>query len=370
MLLLMGMFYHTHKYSLMSLGNTTKFSMEARWAASSSIPFVLDEYKPRTMDKKFVDVFRNLLRNGYQASYTSKGGIDRSANGGLMVQQEHLTAPMVYLAEAPETETAIQERSVLVPMGKVASKSAETAAFAYVSNSNRKEKYLAAFGKYLVMRAMRVDVASMRTELAEIQEQLKDAYYAMLGDVNMERPIYNGACVVMGLRLGNQALRAVLGEGHPLESKFQELEDTIMSLETRARTVITEDGTELTPVTLHRPKSELAKVLDVFALMSTFGEGRTERLIPNEDYSLEDKFVDIRVRHAFDKYQRYCRAGGNLPLFDNEDTFMQALLRHGSMMGRNPPDSILIKVVGVKDLVVRLYRPILERDNVSSFRPE
>jgi len=373
-LLFSRLHYHKADAPLLALGSgTTKFAMESRWTASSSIPLVFDEYKPRTMRQSLLNDFKALARSAYQANQTTKGGIGRGRDGNgdsMIVQKEMLTAPMVYIAEAHETETAMEERSVAVPMAKVyrgggklvsEGKSSQEMAFDYVSDYERACQYLGALGKFLALTAQRTATADVRSEIQEMVRIIKEENPNLAGDDS--RRILGMAIVRWGVRQFWYALNHNLKveECPEFYERLQQCENACTLNDYAGGEV--DDGLSLSP------RSELTKVLDTIAFLSVLGEDRPERVVEGTDYFVADEdFVDLHLRLSFDKYQRYCRASDNEAYFEGYAAFAQAVRSYGGLAGKAPPTSLLVINHSTHDPILRFKRKVMNKDGITQFR--
>ena len=374
-LLISRMFYHRAEAPLVALGSgVTKFSMESKWTASSSIPLIFDEYKPRAMRQTSVNDFKALARSAYQASEISKGSVNRMGNtaaSALLVQKEALTAPMVYIAEAKETETALEERSVPVLMSKLYKggkltggvRSTQEVAYAYVSDFDRACKYLGAVGKHLALAAQRSSTANVYEEITALEDQIRRENPNLSGDDS--RRIFGMAVVRWGLRQFWQTLQHVLPSDN-----YPDLYRTLGACEAACTLqALSGGGSEEGAAIDDGPRSELTKVLDTMAFLSILDEARAERAIEGLDYFVVDAaYVDVHIRLIFDKYQRYCKSSGNEEYFQGFAPFAQSLRSYAGLAGKAPPMSPLVQKHSTADPILRLKRSVLAADGVMNFR--
>ena len=80
--------------------------------SQNAFPLVYDEYKPHQMSKYQLDDFHSFLREAYNMDIQARG------SRNLKLHEYPLLAPIVVLGEAPFTEGAVVERSVMVHMDK------------------------------------------------------------------------------------------------------------------------------------------------------------------------------------------------------------------------------------------------------------
>ena len=108
------MFYH-HAEAMETSPNSTLFSIQQQMASTASIPLFVDEYKPHEMDRLKLNQMRAMFRDAYNAKKIQRGGGNRTNKDDYnALNSLKMEAPVIFAAEAPETETAIVERSVMV----------------------------------------------------------------------------------------------------------------------------------------------------------------------------------------------------------------------------------------------------------------
>ena len=88
------------------------YSLMREIAVSSSVPLVLDEYRPGDIPDSRLRPLHGLLRMCYDAQAERRGRNDP----GRPVEVYTLTAPLCIVGEAPFTDGALIERSVIVPL--------------------------------------------------------------------------------------------------------------------------------------------------------------------------------------------------------------------------------------------------------------
>ncbi|MFB5191689.1 bifunctional DNA primase/polymerase [Alicyclobacillus fastidiosus] len=81
-------------------------------ASQNAFPLVYDEYKPHQMSKYQLDDTNSFLREAYNMDTQARGARN------LKLHEYPLLAPIAVLGEAPFTEGAVVERSVMVHMDK------------------------------------------------------------------------------------------------------------------------------------------------------------------------------------------------------------------------------------------------------------
>ncbi len=113
------LFYYKNEPHLTSVANGTAYGLKAMMYSSASLPAFLDEYKPQSMPFFKAQELKNFLRSSYNSSEYSKGGhADGLGTSWKDVRVFQFSAPVVYCSEAMETETALLERSIVIPLSK------------------------------------------------------------------------------------------------------------------------------------------------------------------------------------------------------------------------------------------------------------
>ena len=154
--------------SITGAGKMTGFTLLKTAASSNTIPFLMDEYKPSTLDKTRVDALMNFLRDAYDGHAGQRGRPDMS------VVLYNLNAPIVLAGEESPMETAIKERSMELLFSKTDLKSPDRLkAFEVIVNS---EDILQKLGKTLLLEALKINekelVAHHKKVFKSLEERL------------------------------------------------------------------------------------------------------------------------------------------------------------------------------------------------------
>lgn len=353
------MLAHLHWYkndiSVKSAMSCTPFAMDSHASTSTSAPFILDEYKPRAMRKDRLDKVKDVMKAAYiGGDIGERGTINKGAESNLAVIRNRATAPIVFMGEAIELETAIIERSVSVNLSKTFQTKHRAAAFNRLHDD---PVALSALGRDIVELGFKINVPRMKEEfdaiLADISANLPDHE-----DDNVRRPapriIYNRALIVHGLR----TLQKVLARrfGTTFDAAIEELVNCKRN----------EQATEQARVIQVMGMSEVSKVMNRMAIMSR-DEGSPWELRHNKDYLVGEGWMEMKIERAYDSYRRFCATINDAPLFDSLDAFSFAMNSYAAVTDRQCAVSEL-RDEGSSERIVRFDIRKLNREGVQSFR--
>lgn len=340
---------HTHMVKLNTIAtpHATEFALQAPLASSASIPVIFDEVKPREMAPTRWNQFKALARNNYDGASGAKGGIARGAGtSNMVVRETPNVAPMVFIGEAPLDQEAINHRCVMAdfPPAQRGSPASLTAAWLLANGPT-----LAGLGRVMMVRTMRTRVESVPIRFEELRAEVSEA----VGGMVLSRPLYNTTVVVMGLRTLASACQAIFGD--TFKDKFESLEQSLL-----------EDIRAMPFGAI----SEISRVISTLAHLSTLPLEDNFCMLEGIDWHYRhdlDGAIELNMRRSWERYVRYRRANGEVPLFDTEAAFMDALYRHPATIDRICADSPLKADGGNSVRVVRLSAHILAEENVDDF---
>lgn len=329
----------------MQAGSSTPYGIKVAMLSSASLPVVLEEFKPREMTKTKYEMFKGLFRSAYNMQQTVNGG---GADDPKALQQSVLSAPIVYVGEAQETETAIMERTVTVPLsrGEVEKRYKQGALIAA-----RRGDELPKLGRAILAASEFIDVDEFR----EVMDNNIETVKSQASMTSSDRIVKNTAVVLTGL----QALGAILTELY--EDRYTDV------LEEMRDEVVTE-SLEMAGSVM----SEAAKVIHSLAYISLNESPETHpdtALRHGEDYfvSADGKSLDLRMRTCYVKYVTWCRRRNFIPLFDNEESFIRGLQHHVSLTDRTP-ESPVIRSSSPNAVIYRFSIDRLDQEGVDRFR--
>lgn len=334
----------------------TPFALEAASSTSCSAPMILDEYKPRELIRVRGDKLpkiRDLLKASYvRGTLSNKGTINRDGPAQLATIRMAATAPVVFLTEAIEMETAILERCVPVNLSKSAHSADRQRHFHELS---RDTSVVSSIGREVLEYALRMNPEDFRDTMAETLAELEakqPAFDDMINKREAPRVIYNRAVSLHGLRLLQTILKARFGL--EFDEYFEELynSDESRSEERAALRV--------------QAMSEVGKVISRMALMS-FDQDEPHEIRMGVHYVTKSGFLELRVESCYDRYRIYCVRIHETPLFDTMESFRTALGTYGPTVDFNMARSEL-REQGSTSTVTKLSLEKLAREGVQAFR--
>lgn len=351
--------FHKERVSIKSATSSTNFALDTDASTSTSCPMIVDEWKPkelRTIKGRY-EKLKDVLKASYVGSdIGNRGTINKGAESTLGVIKSKATAPIVFLAESIETETAIFERCVVVPLTQDNHKGnkARTLAFERVYDD---PTAVSALGKAIVEMGFTIDFEAFKAEFKAILRQV-ESNLPDLTDANRRRAaprlVYNRAVMIHGQSIFERALAKAFGA-----AEFKaDMEALRGSNSSRL------DGSD-TMTEVHS-MSEISKLVSRLALMSRARDKNYE-MFQDKDYIVGDGWVEIKVESSYDKYRMYCASIHDVPLFDTLDALVYALGSFSSVIDRQCVNSEL-REDGSTERVVRLNSNKLRRDGVQSFR--
>lgn len=362
--LVLACFYHRKKLPT-AAAQTTGFSLDHLLCSTGSVAVFLDEMKFREMDQRTRNKIQNLLRLSYNASALTKGQVDQ-IRGGLTLQAEILSSPVMVAAEQGETQTALLDRSLMINLNRPSDK--YSARFDAMRERGTYRESFGSLGKALMGRYMRISPEEIRGLLKSKRDELYTMFGASLTGAH-PRPTVNITIARLGLEILAQVLSIKFGDDAEIQSALKTLDSALIR-----RAAAVAGRTESTPdedgpvVALRAPHGELSQVLDTMAFLSTLPDNEPFKITENVEYCIIGDTIDIRPQAMFMHYQRYCASVRETPLYDNFQQFNQALNRYrGRLPIINPGDSPLMLNPATRGLIYRLQRSYLENDHVQSF---
>jgi hypothetical protein len=289
--------------------DSTKFTYEEMTTCSGSMPFILDEYKPREMRKDIYEKSKGILRSNYNGDAIQKGSVTSHTGSSKLTLTRTLNrAPIVVIAEAMITQSAQLERCIVVPLNKEG-KQGHSEAFAYCQDH---QEVMSSLGRFCIDRARAINMPklqeTMRKNIAFVRGKVGDR-----ADEN-DRPVYNMAVLITSLEFARSLFKRVFGDRY--EFRFTQMVDSI-TITSRAM--------------IPRVMSEPSKVLNDIAYLSRHGDINT-KLNSGEDYAVAGTSVFIRLKNAYMKYLKAKRSTGDESLFDSYEAFYSGVLGHPAVL--------------------------------------
>lgn len=356
------MLAHLHWYlkeiSIKSAASCTPFAVDAHASSSTSAPFILDEFKPRELKLQGRGKYEKL-KDMFKASYIGgdigeRGTINKGAENNLAVIKNRATAPVVFMGEAIEMETAIIERCVTVNLTKQYQTRHRAEAFLRLHANG---EALSALGWALVQAGFTLNLRGMKAEVESIMAGI-EAGMPSIDDESMKRAaprmIFNQAVIIHAHRILKHVLHQAFGD------EFDAPVDTLVASISIAPT------TSETAIVASAGMSEISKVVNRIALLSR-DQGTYHEMIEGKDYAMGDGWVEIKVERSYDQYRRYCASISDTPLFDSVESFTYALNSYSPCIDRVCASSEL-RQDNSTERIVRLNLRRLNKEGVQSFR--
>jgi hypothetical protein len=348
-----NLFYYHKSPQIMQATGSTPFSFLAFITGSSSIPIVIDEYKPRDMKPGAASFVRTtLINSNFTGHAVNRGqlGNDAGDKGTRVVAYEN-AAPLVVVGEAQETTTSVVERTIIVPLTKETRERDPRIARTFEEVYPHR-MLLARMGRVLLDEALyNLDLKDLENLIYHCRKVIRDEVVASRGSAEgFDRPINNFATVMAGLTLFKSALRKVFGDRY--DAQMDEFSALVIQ---NSSSGVASTG----------KRSEASKVLNTLAMM-TYADDEALRLVEGRDYTVDATYTDLSLRACYAKYARYQRAHGMEVLFDNDDAFQAAMRQYAGLHDRDPDNDILRY-----DPIVEVYRfsnAYLDKESVQYFK--
>ena len=342
-ILLNHLHYHMVEPRQIGVAGQTHFPIIAAVAASASLPLVFEEVKRRQLHKSMLDFLQNILRSNYTADHLSRGSLGRDKSvRELTVTNFTNSAPIAFVGEALEDQSAILERCVCVAMSKT-DRSGRDKYFERCLDSAHK---MGRIGKSLAMAALAIDREWLHSQVMLNLKTVTGKVTSTMAD-DATRPAYNLAVTLTGLDFLKGTLARVFGT--LFDARLDELRDSIL---------------DNVMDSIPRNLSEVSRVLDTMADLTRNADD-AYRMVQNVDYVVKDTYIELKLRNAFDKYVRYQRSLGLEVLFDSHNAWQSALINYGGTMQRAVPDSIMWD--SPRAVIFKLSLAYLDKEGVNTF---
>lgn len=325
MVKLFSRFHYYYEEPKMLTPTSSLFAVQRGACSSSSVPLILDEFKPQEMRPDVYDRFKLLLRDAYNCREVNKGGGTRDNADVRSVQRDQMSAPMVFIAEAAESESALMERVVLITLVKPPVIQAQEYHRQFKLAHDKAHNF-GILGKYISAQIIkRYSAEELFAEFEPLYDAARRELMLQEGEIDTldneqlqrkssakERTVFNYAVARFGLmKLGN-LLQGIFGE--EFRQAFEEMDRAVTDSvgDIQAQTV-----------------PEWLKVFNVFAHLSQVEEHHSWSLKEGQDYGfcyLDGKnCIEFYMRSCYQKYRYYATAARSKLLFPGEEAFMHAL---------------------------------------------
>ena len=330
------LFCNLHYYNSepkMLTPTSTIFAITHSITGSCSIPIVLDEFKPSEMNPNLYDKFKLMLRDAYNCRTVERGGGTRENADYRSVHRSQLAAPIIFISEAAESESALMERVVLLTQIKPPTIQMSENLENFLAASERKE-LLGVLGKYIAASIIkRATLESFVEEFTPIYNSTRKELMLSKDDVDLspemlakksgakERTVFNYAVVRFGLQKISNLIRGVYGE--EFDTIFAEMNANVCSSvdDIQAQTV-----------------PEWLKVLNTFTDMAYTDPESQSFLIKGKDYAQITyagvDCMEFNLRSCYHKYRQYQAASRSKSLFPGESAFIFAMSNTPALLAR------------------------------------
>ncbi len=310
-ILLNHMHYHLVEPRQLSVAGMTQFPIISAAATSASLPLVFEEVKKRQISKHMIDFLQSIMRSNYTADQLARGsmGKDKTVKE-LTVTNYANGAPIVFVGESLEDQSALLERCIVVALSKTG---------------------------------------------PQLYDQVNANFSAVSGKVALSmaddatRPAFNLAIAMTGLDFMQTTLARVYGD--LFDARLEEMKTSIL---------------DNVMDSIPRNLSEVSRVLDTMANLTRHLDDDL-RMEAGIDYVVAEdgSWLELKVRNAFDKYVKYQRSLGLEVLFDSHNAWQTALINYGGTTQRAMPGSVLYD--SPRAVVFKLSMAYLEKEGVDSF---
>ena len=314
---------------------------------------MVDEYKPQEMVKDKHNQLKLLLRDSYNRRETTRGGGNRSKDNYGALSIVTLAAPIVFVAEAIEEETALLERTVLVTMKRqpqaIASRN-----YLRFQAFKRNRRFLALLGANIAAHIVSTgSVDRLVEEFDEIYDRGRKDHLLQPGDrerlspeefarksAGKERLVYNHAVAMFGLKKFGDMLRAIFKEDY---------EETFKTHLDAMKAHVYGHMSDVTVNTM----PEYLKVLVSMSDMTRLDPHNPHALLEGREYNLSAEgdltTIHIVLSAAYAKYRSWMRQQGSSPLYLNDAAFMHSLKDSPQYIRRGANTKMLIAPTVILD---------------------
>lgn len=306
---------------------STLFAVSYAASGSASIPLILDEFKPQEMNQNTYDRFKLMLRDAYNCRNVERGGGNNENKDYRAVHTTQLSAPICFIAESAESESALMERVVMLTLVKPPVVKAQKYLGHFMSAVRNKE-VLGILGSYIAASIVKTySLSKLEAEFMPIYNRSRKEMMLQEGDDvsamsqhelasksgAKERTVYNYSVVKFGLFKLKTLLSNIYGE------EFNARFDSLIG------------STDSTVVALQEQTvPEWLKVMNTFADLAAIGNSEAlHKLVENQDYAYVvyngRSCIELYLRACYFKYRTYVAMSRSKPLFPNESSFLHAM---------------------------------------------
>jgi len=344
------MFYYNQEPKTVSPSSTV-FALSQFATGTDSIPMIVDEYKPNEMAQGVHDRLKLMFRDAYNARDIQRGGGNRDNDNFKALTTTSLCAPIMFIAESIEEETALMERVVLVTLESPSPAVRNRFASRFMIFRS-KAQALGVLGKYIASRMVMegYNVERLKAEFDPLYNEARKRLMLTeedlangLSDEEMqakqqarERPVFNFTVARFGLLKFKELIESLFGEK---EFKI-DFDDFLDHSYTRLKDLI------------YTSLPEYLKVLNTMVDLSYEDQTAAHALRYGIEYGFDSMggkdTLEISVRAAYSRYRQACRIQAVKPLYSGDHAFAHslrgapALLRVGQGKTVQAPGGVFI----------------------------
>lgn len=322
-------------------GSSTPLAKKAMYTASCSPPALIDEVKRTELgEQMYAELMGNLRLSYNAASMESAGVSDGSTDTGLRTVRDYpRSTPICIMSETILSETAIVERSVVVPMSQ-----ADQSPFHWdhvaCPEGKRKLGYL---GALVLWRSLKTSLEDYEALYRTQKEAVQNAVEFSIN----ERPLVNTAIVWCGLQFLQDTLALV---GVDESKRFNEL---------RLSTI-----KELAESGAAAPIPEVYKFMQEVAQLINTEQGNDFEMVEGMHYIATPKYVEIRLRDLYTKYSAWTKSRGLKPWYLDYESLVRALMNADALLDKHCGNSPL-----KTSAVTAVFRFSVERLTANGVEP-
>lgn len=285
-----------------SKSSGTPLAKKALYVASCSPPALIDEVKRTELGEHLYAELMGNLRLSYNAASMDSAGIVDGSNDSSRrtVRSFPRSAPICIMSETILSETAVMERSVMVPMSQ-ADQCMEHWSHLDSPHGRANLGYLGALILW----------HSLRTPLEDFEKMYREERALLQGSITFpanERPLVNTSIVWSGLRFLQKTLELL---GIDESERFEELRQSTLA--------------ELAESGAAAPTPEVYKALQEIVQMINTERDNEFEMVEGTHYIVKDGYVEIRLRDLLVKYSSWCRSRGLKPFYMDYESLVKAL---------------------------------------------
>lgn len=308
--------------------SSSLYALRINVTASASIPLVIDEYKVSDMKDKYYPL-SNMLKAAYNNREFQMGGGNSDSADKRSLSSANLSAPIVYISEACEEMTALQERSILIPVSRAPEPLNSTWRKRFETAKGNYE-ILSALGRYMCTKICNLSLDDFVQAFDPIKEEAEKVLLSQAGEngalaiQRQSREAFNYAVVKFGLVSLQRACQNVFGD----------------ALDTELNDLIAEVYTGVTDSAV-RVMSEINKFINALSQMAQvhdqYSAAHLARGIHYEIFEYAGKnALEINLTACVDRYLRDNQAKGLTPLFKDANIIMGSLKEHAGLLKDKP----------------------------------